>query len=242
MANIHLGLAKYAHFVLNSEQTYFKLNIENKNNVFAQDSRLFGGSCFDCPKDKNNQDMYFIAQINFEDIKYSDLFPQNGILQFFYSTVNNNSFVDIESKIVYRETFYENKEPIDGSYRLSFNRGSQFCPVVDKYGSSFYYNSFIQNLSEKELDIFENTEEFNSFGSKVGGYPAFYNKDFREEEYDFDNPLILLLQLDCNKSSELNSFFKEISIANWFIRKNDLLNKDFSKIIYNFEKKQSLQM
>lgn len=59
---------------------------------------------------------------------------------------------------------------------------------------------------------------------QVGGYPYFVQDDIREE----DGPDILLLRIDTAGAVEWGS----AGAAHFFISKKDLLNKDFSNVLY----------
>ncbi|OFZ67216.1 MAG: hypothetical protein A2V79_00125 [Betaproteobacteria bacterium RBG_16_56_24] len=94
-----------------------------------------------------------------------------------------------------------------------------------------------------QKDGFHQTMEAVAYGSKIGGYPGFAQQDPRKfthchpvikwdptgwedrtDEFEF----ILLLQLDGN----LN--WGDFGLANFFIRKVDLVNRDFSKVLYDW--------
>ncbi|MGR5907746.1 DUF1963 domain-containing protein [Bacillus paranthracis] len=66
----------------------------------------------------------------------------------------------------------------------------------------------------------------------MGGYPFFTDRSKgmgrKYQQHD-----ILLLQIDTDDS--LNIMWGDSGVANFFIKKEDLLNLDFSNVIYNWD-------
>ena len=194
-----------------------------------------------------------------------DLFPTTGILQFFIPQNDQPnhywglSFNDIgktnhDIVVIYHERIdlphYVNDQiieihnslnndeyPIFKHCRLKFEEQNQFCPLIDYYASDCFYKDFMNDLSYQEQDVFYESEEFDSTGCKLDGYAYFTQADPRKTPYDIDNPWILLLQIDSveDENGEPVSMWGDAGVANWFIRKKDLLNKDFSNILYNWD-------
>ena len=61
----------------------------------------------------------------------------------------------------------------------------------------------------------------------------FHTDDPREWEEKYQQHDILLLQIDTDDS--LNIMWGDSGVANFFIKKDDLLNLDFSNVIYNWD-------
>lgn len=84
-------------------------------------------------------------------------------------------------------------------------------------------NNYLEQIDEKYY------ETFTSWGHKLLGYPAFTQSDPRYNEYSkYDT---LLLQIDSND----DIMWGDCGVANFFINKEDLLKKDFSNILYNWD-------
>ena len=75
-------------------------------------------------------------------------------------------------------------------------------------------------------------------GSKIGGYPSFTQEDPRKADDGYD---VLLLQIDSESASSEDAsprddiMWGDMGIANFFIKKEDLINRDFSKVLYNWD-------
>ena len=67
-------------------------------------------------------------------------------------------------------------------------------------------------------------------GHKLGGYPSFTQADPRGED---DDDLVLLFQLDTVR--EMGVLWGDAGIANFFIRRADLLAQDFSRVAYHWD-------
>ena len=79
-------------------------------------------------------------------------------------------------------------------------------------------------------------DEFNEnsgFGHKLFGYPAFTQVDPRSMvSY---SQYILLLQIDSIGVADKEIMWGDSGICNFFITEADLKDKDFSKVLYNWD-------
>ena len=73
--------------------------------------------------------------------------------------------------------------------------------------------------------------EFGGGGHKVGGYPIFCQGDARDRSDEFKDHDILLLQID----SDEGIFWGDAGVANFFIKREDLRNLDFSNVFYTWD-------
>ena len=67
-------------------------------------------------------------------------------------------------------------------------------------------------------------------GHKLGGYPSFTQADPRGED---DDDLVLLFQLDTDR--EMGVMWGDAGIVNFFIRRADLIARDFSRVAYHWD-------
>ena len=89
--------------------------------------------------------------------------------------------------------------------------------------------SSLEYFLEEEYDYL--TEIIETTGHKVLGYPHFtqYDPRFRDNYKRYDT---LLLQID---SGDYDIMWGDYGVANFFINSKDLKNKDFSKVLYNWD-------
>ncbi len=213
------------------------------------------------PKDSNGQPMMLLAQLNFEEMPHVEYMPQKGMLQFFVSAEDELYGADFDHptiqkdfRIIYHSTIIEdlNKVITDFSSlntseledfiipeaaKLKFELGYQ--PVTSR--DYRFEKMFSEEIDWEEIVDEENNTESGELyddlckdqGHKIGGYPFFTQTDPREWEEKYQQHDILLLQIDTDDS--LNIMWGDSGVANFFIKKDDLLNLDFSNVIYNWD-------
>lgn len=224
----------------------------------------------DIPVNNQGKQLKLLAQINFNDIKNANIFPKEGILQFYiYSdelygadfdnlTLQNNFRViyhenvdfainksDIEKKIYnYKIAEEEEDFPIEGEFKLDFILSKEGITASDYRFEKIFieeYNKYFPDnttdaLYDLEDDIYDELlDEHNSGGHKIGGYPFFTQEDPRDYKNlnEFDT---VLLQID-SEFDEIDTdiMWGDSGVCNFLINSQDLKNKDFSKIIYNWD-------
>lgn len=82
-------------------------------------------------------------------------------------------------------------------------------------------------------------DHFGSTGHKLGGYPFFTQADPRQYDENIHD-YVLLFQMDSDydyKDGEQGKdiMWGDVGVANFFICPEDLKNKDFSKVLYNWD-------
>ena len=206
--------------------------------------------------------LYLLAQINFSQFKAPEGFPTSGLLQIFISgddDLYGCDFDDPRSQKRWAIRYYESipnqpvsnrifqpkahKEtmlpfPLDCEYRLQPHEHFQTITIND-YRFKDYFTQSCQDLLKEDqhtifdLDdvIYDNLcDRLETFASQIGGYPCFTQYDPRE--YMKDNPCdILLFQLDTVE----DIMWGDSGVANFFISEQDLKNKDFTNVVYNWD-------
>ncbi|WIL50036.1 YwqG family protein [Bacillus bombysepticus] len=172
------------------------------------------------PKDSNGQPMMLLAQLNFEEIPHVEYMPQKGMLQFFVSADDELYGADFDHptiqkdfRIIYHSTIIEdlNKVITDFSYLNTLELEDFIIPEAAKLNFELAYQPVTPRDYRFEM-IFSD------------------NIDWEEKYQQHD---ILLLQIDTDDS--LNIMWGDSGVANFFIRKEELLNLDFSNVIYNWD-------
>ena len=146
--------------------------------------------------------------------------------------------------------------PVEGEFSLSFkltdgyfsDSNDDFREIVDREMKKFYDEnkekySDILKIYDKEnqlnyweiWDILEEDKKIGErlfgAGHKIGGFPDFTQSDIREVG-DYE---ILLLQIDSEGTEKNEIMWGDCGIANFFIRKKDLKELNFEKVIYNWD-------
>lgn len=119
----------------------------------------------------------------------------------------------------------------EGDYR--FHR--LFLDAVrEKYGNRYEDLSLYRLLDEEAYDNL--TEELANDGHWLLGYPYFTQSDPREYEEKYRYYDTLLFQMDSDYGDEEDYIlWGDAGVGNFFINREDLKRRDFSKILYNWD-------
>ncbi|CAG1023445.1 putative protein YwqG [Patescibacteria group bacterium] len=211
---------------------------------------------FDYPLDSQGEPMALMAQLNFAEIPHLPMFPETGILQFFISSTDGMfgmNFDDLSNtdnfRVFYFSEVLEDKSklltdfsflpemnelelPFSVECALSFELQTSPMSIVD-----YQFGSKILNSDEPyyyDEEIYEAYSElFPAEGHKIGGYPFFTQADPRELEQYQHEDYVLLFQMDTDDENDI--MWGDCGVATFFIKKDDLLNKDFSKVLYSWD-------
>lgn len=213
------------------------------------------------PTSSQGEPLRLLAQINFNEIEESiPDFPTTGILQFFVAVddVYGVDFEDGLNQDTFRVVYHESVETDESKWMKDlpvFNNDETYFPVESECAITFEHdeervsaNDFrfnkiagIDELLESGTDedddaheeIMEAYFELSSGqGHKLGGYPFFTQEDPRTYG-DYPTHQILLLQVDTD--DEHNIMWGDSGVGNFFISEQDLKNRDFSKVLYNWD-------
>lgn len=206
--------------------------------------------------------LHLLAQINFAQFHVPEGFPATGLLQFFISgddDIYGCDFDDPKSQKRWTIRYYEDipnnpmknciyqpqghKEtmlpfPIEKEYKLIPHEEMQAITVNDYRFEECFANAYKDLLNENQHTIFDLdndvydglSDSLETYASQIGGYPCFTQYDPREYMKE-DIPEILLFQLDTVE----DIMWGDSGVANFFITEEDLKNKNFSRVIYNWD-------
>ena len=205
------------------------------------------------PTAPNGRELFFLAQINFEEVPAFPLFPKSGILQFYIADDGkfgkNTKAPEVQEK--FRVLYFAEPErnlsdivtnfkflpkykntPIlpNVSFPIEFEAFEEFIPISDYQFVEVFGSHFFQQFGDRQWELqVEYAEEISSAGHKMGGYADFAGADPRTAA----DPMLLLFQLD--SAPELDCNWGDFGVANFFIRPADLQKCDFSKVLYHWE-------
>lgn len=218
---------------------FIKINLNTKNNIEPLKSKILGVPYFENNFDllKKLDNFQFFVQINFEDCpKVENIpLPSQGIFQVYFSRDNDcyGLTFNHNEPIGFHIVFWENPKsenyfateqfsnqmelPLDNECEILFSTSQETLYEIDEY-----------NL--RKFEVFD--PEADNTGHKIGGYAYFTQSDPRYN-LGLSDDWLLLLQLDTDDSVDM--MWGDCGVANFFIKKQDLLNKDFSNILYNWD-------
>ena len=134
--------------------------------------------------------------------------------------------------------------PICGEFGLSFELAEEgissnsylFDKLFSEKWNKRYPDCKIESFSELPEDDNEDLlSDLSGFGHKIGGYPAFTQCDPRTDDNYLAGYSQLLLQIDSMGTDKNEIMWGDGGVCNFFIKPDDLKNKDFSKTAYNWD-------
>lgn len=253
---IHNGLEKLKTESL-SECLFIDYTASNGKCI---DSKFGGVPYFpknaDYPTNEKGYPLYFLAQINFEQMEQHELFPTKGMLQFFVDGNDELLGVNLENPteaVNFRVIFHEDVDEqchcelpyfgdfegfdyieIVDDYLMSFKRGKQYMSLEDYRFVSLFKHMTTYTLSQADAaidDLYSKyLHEFSFYQDQILGYPVFLQADYRVSD---DNLDVLLFQAVA--SEKLQFAWGDCGVLNFFISEEDLRNRDFSNVSFNFD-------
>ena len=241
-----------------------RIKIENRLPEKPYHSK-FGGMPYwpkgkEYPVGKDGKPLYFLAQINFSELPHKlDQYPAEGLLQFFIS--NDDLFgLDFIDKNNPMEKYLKNKKNFAVIYHPKISPDSpteeikltlkeeEYLPYTGECAvslnlvqdtaspSDYRFEKITASLGEMDDQTadyaYENLADNPSH--KVGGY-AFFTQDDPRPYSESKDEWLLLFQIDTDENDKIEIMWGDSGIANFFIRPEDLKNKDFSKVWYNWD-------
>ncbi|MFS0653891.1 YwqG family protein [Bacillus sp. 179-C3.3 HS] len=214
------------------------------------------------PLDGEGHPMKLLAQINFGQLPKLKDYPETGLLQIFISVHDDLYGMNIDQKtkqkdfrikfiaapflaeeelvtdfsfVTIPEDFYfpvRKEGAITGELINETISADDFRfeKVVGKHSWDLF-----EEMSDDDEEVEALMDEFyeteSGFGHKVGGYPGFTQEDPRA--YENQKHTLLLLQIDSD--DEVDLMWGDCGIANFFITLEDLKQKNFENVVYNWD-------
>lgn len=237
-----------AHITRSSTQPYISISAIPDENLSLTQSK-FGGLPY-LPKDMsyptaNGKYLYLLAQLNFSEIPYLSPYPEKGILQFYladddiYGINSNDPVTQSGFRVIYfPDIDHANAQddfsflpptlhsPLSKkSYWLAFEAGQM--PVIYP---DYRFDGYFKEINDDAV-IEAYIDKYHVPGHRIGGYAYFTQSDPRGYTQKCSDMEMLLLQID----SDENIYWGDMGVANFFISKDDLLKRDFSRVMYNWD-------
>lgn len=204
--------------------------------------------------------LHLLAQINFGQIKAVAPFPDKGLLQIFITGDDDLYGLDFDHPTVQERwaiRYYEEipetaapeniftpvmgKEtllPFSTEYKLKAHKAKQVMTMSDyRFDKTFievcgkYLKTTQHSVYDLDEELYNGIEDkIQTYSCQIGGYPTFTQYDPREN-MEAEKPQILLFQLDTVE----DIMWGDSGVGNFFISEEDLLNRDFSNVLYNWD-------
>lgn len=205
------------------------------------------------PTTESGEELFFLGQINFADAPKLEPFPAAGILQF-YILDDQNYGLDSENPLLqdgFRVLYFpdvildESQLITDFSFLRSYGdlpvypgecfgmdlvNTKELVPVEDYQFEEKMGADFFEQYGEEQWEVYElYHNSVSSDGHKIGGYAHFAQEDPRKAE----SPYLLLCQFDTD--NDIESMWGDMGTAHFFIKEEDLRQKDFSKVWFHWD-------
>lgn len=192
------------------------IDYKEKEAVLGQ-SKFFGTpdlpDDFDWPIDEDEYDMDFICQINCSDAhKFNEAIPEKGML-YFFGCIANPLGEDSAPPVT---PGFQNMGNFAVIYDDSDTNDLLSGEIVDENGDAVGFSELVINFSDKE------NPESEAFHQLLGEAP-----DSDDDISDYQ----LLFCLDSFSGDDFTLEFEDSGYLYFLIKKDDLLNKNFSKVI-----------
>lgn len=210
------------------------------------------------PATPDGKPLYMLAQLNLAEVPALPGYPRQGMLQFFIADDDlmglkfGKSLADTiclnsdgsGSRVVYHATVVEHESQLDSD--VPDCRDGENLPLNAEYALSFalieekpaptdhrfdHATAGLAPLADTLMD--ELREEESGAGSKLGGYANFTQDDPRHSLPPGE--WLLLLQLDTANEKGVDIMWGDCGVGNWFIRRDDLAEGDFSHVWFNWD-------
>ncbi len=181
---------------------------------------------------------------NSTGLDFDDLTSQKGSRVTFYEEIDPSV---TEQEVLEKYQPYcegESYFPVQNTFSLSFSLEKEgmstndyrFNKMFAKRWNEAYPQSKIESYFDLPQELTEDMyNEVSGFGHKLGGYPAFTQEDPRDEANRYCDHQMLLLQMDSIGTKAHEIMWGDSGICNYFISEKAFKERDFSKVIYNWD-------
>jgi len=249
--NLPKELLPYREKIEATKDIYIPIELEEREDISLTTSKVGGYPYLpmdmEYPVGKDGGKLDFLAQINFAEMPTLKDYPTEGLLQFYIDyemEIDFESSLDSNIKIIYHKDTnkpYQTKFPKldeirkDPAYISPIIDNKEFKMIFKPYEYEFvgYMDFRVENLGiTEESTMYKYWDSsFSSSGHKIGGYAFFTQEDPRFYSKEVKKYTKLLLQLD----SDNNLCWGDAGVGNFFITEEDLKNRDFSKVMFNWD-------
>jgi len=165
-------------------------------------------------------------------------FRSMGDQRFFRVMYHNNVIKERKKLLTKLPSFKKGFMPIDKEAVLKFRAKTGYVSN-DDYRFVKYFGmdaiTFFDQFSENANDIGNQYYQFTYPEGQawIGGYATFAQGDPRDIAKDED--WVLLLEIDSTFKNDLDILWGDAGVGTFFIRREDLEKKDFSRVIYYWD-------
>ncbi|MCD2248755.1 YwqG family protein [Listeria swaminathanii] len=186
---------------------------------------------------------YVDFQDDFYGLDYENPTSQEGFRVFFFDDLGQESYTKEEQEIFFDEVekgdYYS---LVNGEFEITGQISDQIllndsCDFKNEFGDYFYElaDQIFDEDADKSFALANLASKLEA--SQIGGYPFFIQDDPRVyiENAQQDTLLFQLNSKYNQESGKVDIMWGDCGVGNFFINKQDLINRDFSNILYNWD-------
>ena len=201
----------------------------------------------DSPLPTNGMLQFFIADDDLMGLNFDDQTEQNNFRVIYHENIDYNVTRETIQKLGIPNSNEKTVEnfPISKECKIALQKEVDYIKCGDVRFEKFFpkayeevFNkkpkkgsSYFDILNDDEVDRLEQKLENNCSNHKMLGYSLFTQEDPRNDKKYRDYE-ILLLQIESEGEYVM---WGDAGIGNFFISKKSLLQKDFTKVLYNWD-------
>ncbi|EAE7467545.1 DUF1963 domain-containing protein [Listeria monocytogenes] len=217
------------------------------------------------PVTEEGKPLSLLTQINFSEMPQMENYPEFGLLAFYVDYQDDLYGLNFEnptSQEGFRVFFFDDlgSESLTAEEQDAFFEDvakTDFYPVVNgefkiagqvsdqillqdsfdfenEFGSNFY--ELADQIFAEDEDKSEALYQIGKECSQIGGYPFFTQEDPRMyTEIPHHDTLLFQLASEDFDENRMAIMWGDCGVGNFFINKQDLINRDFSNIMYNWD-------
>lgn len=196
---------------------------------------------------------FFIANNDMYGVNFKEPDKQDGFRVVYHESIDESITREelFESGILFDKSSEEQdiESPVDGELAVDIEKTEVSMGANDYRFEQFFFKAAEEiNLSvEDEYEMYDILDEdlYNEQAEKnekhwLLGYPYFTQGDPREfsEELQYYDTLLFQMDSEClheNGSLDYEIIWGDVGVGNFFINKEDLKKKDFSKVMYTWD-------
>lgn len=192
---------------------------------------------------------FFIADNDLMGVDYDDPITQKNFRIIYHENIDYAITKESLEELDIKSSEEAENHPVKGEHKLSLTKNKDYATINDyKFKKIFalaYKEVYDKEIEEEKeyYDILDNKDteilekgllmDPNHACHKMLGYAFFTQEDPRYNKYeDYDT---LLLQLDSDGYDGDIIIWGDVGVANFFMKKKALEEKDFSDVIYNWD-------
>lgn len=188
---------------------------------------------------------FFVLDDDMTGLEMSDLTRQDTFRIVYYPVFDK---LITEEDVASRISPYIEEEgafPVDGCYGLKFRTAPEGLSAEDYRFDHLFVKEFNKEFPDAKahtlLDLDDELTDYiyessKGTGHKAGGYPFFTQDDPRDSDRSLRDLDTLLLQIDSDfDEDEDRILWGDGGVCNFFISREALKQKDFSRVAYNWD-------